>query len=239
MPSVDCVVVATPTRSQVKYAQAVGRGLRPFPGKEDCLVIDVVGVSDRLDLQTLPRLFGLRQTAAGETVIEAIDRQVRQDRARRHEAARPAQRKGEGPMRSREVQLLGRRRRRERKLSWLRHGPYWLLSIGQGGLLALGPAGERWSVVRLDRDRIERLAVDVDLGYAHGIAEDYVRQSGAIGLADASARWRHAPMNDAQAGLLRRLGITPPEGASKGEASDLITVARGAALLDRLARRAA
>ena len=58
-------------------------------------------------------------------------------------------------------------------------------------------------------------------------------------LADASARWRHAPMNDAQARLLRWLGITPPKGASKGEASDLITVARGAALLDQLARRAA
>jgi putative ABC transport system permease protein len=49
----------------------------------------------------------------------------------------------------------------------------------------------------------------------HGIAEDYVRQTGAMRLADASARWRRAPMNDAQAALLRRLGITPPEGASK------------------------
>jgi hypothetical protein len=46
-------------------------------------------------------------------------------------------------------------------------------------------------------------------------------------------------MNDAQAALLRRLGITPPEHATKGEASDLITVARGAALLDRHARQAA
>jgi hypothetical protein len=58
-------------------------------------------------------------------------------------------------------------------------------------------------------------------------------------LADSSARWRQAPMNDAQARLLRHLRITPPESATKGEASDLITVARGAALLDRLARRAA
>jgi hypothetical protein len=73
----------------------------------------------------------------------------------------------------------------------------------------------------------------------HGIAEDYVRHSGALRLADASARWRRAPMNDAQASPLRRLGITAPEGATKGQASDLITVARGAALLDRLARQAA
>ena len=149
-PSVDCVIVATPTRSQVKYAQAVGRGLRPFPGKDDCLVIDVVGVSDRL---TCKRSRGCSACASqprpSETVIDAIDRQVQQDRVA---AARPTQRKAEGPMRSHEVQLLGCGRR-EGNLRWLRHGRYWLLSIGQGGLLALAPAGERWSVVRLDRDR--------------------------------------------------------------------------------------
>jgi len=239
VPSVSCVVMATPTRSQVKYAQAVGRGLRSFPGKDDCLVIDVVGVSDRLDLQTLPRLFGLRKPArAEESVIEAIDRQTREDQTGPHAWAPSGQRRREGQMRSRGVNLLSQRGR-ERKLSWLRHGPYWLLSIGQGALLALAPAGERWTVMRVERDRVERIAVDVDLAYAHGIAQDYVRHTGATHLADASARWRQAPMNDAQANLLRRLGVTAPNGATKGQASDLITVARGAALLDRLARQAA
>jgi superfamily II DNA or RNA helicase len=130
-PSVSCIVVATPTRSQVKYTQLVGRGLRTFPGKDDCLVIDVVGVTDRLDLQTLPRLFGLRQpTAVGETVTEAIDRQTRQDRAAQAPAAGAARRKPEGAMRSRDVQLLGSRQR-ERKLHWLRHRDHWLLSLGR------------------------------------------------------------------------------------------------------------
>ena len=240
VPSVSCIVMATPTRSQVKYAQCVGRGLRTFPGKADCVVIDVVGVSDRLDLQTLPRLFGLRtQTSIAESVIEAIDRQTREDQTRlQADASSSGRRRREREMRSRDVQLLGRRGR-ARKLSWLRHGPYWLLSIGQGAVLALAPAGERWTVLRVERERVERLAVDVDLGYAHGIAQDYVRHVGASQLANASARWRQAPMNDAQAKLLRRLGITPPEGATKGQASDLITVARGAALLDGLARQSA
>jgi ATP-dependent helicase IRC3 len=239
VPSVSCVVIAMPTRSQVKYAQAVGRGLRTFPGKDDCLVIDVVGVSDRLDLQTLPRLFGLHKPIrAEESVIEAIDRQTREDQSPRPAATASGHRRREGPMRSRDVRLLGQRGR-ERKLGWLRHGPHWLLSIGHGAVLALAPAGERWTVMRVERDRVERLAVDVDLAYAHGIAQDYVRHTGATQLADASARWRQAPMNDAQAALLRRLGITPPPGATKGQASDLITVARGAALLDRLARQAA
>jgi type I site-specific restriction endonuclease len=53
-PSLECIVIATPTRSQVKYAQIAGRGLRTYPGKTDCLIIDVVGVTDRHDLQTLP-----------------------------------------------------------------------------------------------------------------------------------------------------------------------------------------
>jgi len=234
-------VMATPTRSQVKYAQCVGRALRPFPGKQDCLVIDVVGVSDRLDLQTLPRLFNLRTPPAADiTVSEALDRQANEDRARQAGGAGPTPRRPrtDGPMRAREVALLGRRRR-DRKLRWLRHDGYWLLSIGQGGLLALVPGGERWTVVRLDRGSVERLAADVDLGYAHGIAEDYVRQTGAMWLADASARWRRAPMSDAQARLLRRLGIQAPDGATKGDASDLIARAQGARQLDRLAHRAA
>jgi hypothetical protein len=46
-------------------------------------------------------------------------------------------------------------------------------------------------------------------------------------------------MNGAQTNLLRRLGISAPEGATKGEASDLITIARAAQLLDRLVQPAA
>lgn len=38
IPTVSCVILATATKSLVKYLQMVGRGLRP--GKDDCLVID-------------------------------------------------------------------------------------------------------------------------------------------------------------------------------------------------------
>jgi ATP-dependent helicase IRC3 len=234
-PSVDCVVMATPTRSQVKYAQCVGRALRTFPGKRDCLVIDVVGVSDRLDLQTLPRLFHLhRQPAAEITVTEALDRQATRDHAG---AATTSRRPAEGSIRSRHVGLLGPRH--EARLHWLRHDRYWLLSVGGGALLALAPAGEHWTVIRLDRDGHERLAADIDLGYAQGIAEDYVRASGTRRLADPRAAWRRAPMSPAQMGELHRLGVPVPRQATKGEASDLIALTQGTRRLDRLASRAA
>jgi hypothetical protein len=192
-------------------------------------------VSERLDLQTLPRLFHLhRQPAAEITVTEALDRQARRDRAG---AATASRRPAEGSIRSRHVGLLGPRH--EARLHWLRHDRYWLLSVGGGALLALAPAGERWTVIRLDRDGHERLAADIDLGYAQGIAEDYVRASGTRRLADPRAAWRRAPMSPAQVGELHRLGVPVPLEATRGEASDLIALTQGTRRLDRLASRAA
>ncbi|MCA8922216.1 MAG: DEAD/DEAH box helicase [Planctomycetes bacterium] len=57
-PEVSCVAMARPTRSPGLYAQCVGRGMRPFPGKSDCLILDFVDVSS-VPLETLPSLFGL------------------------------------------------------------------------------------------------------------------------------------------------------------------------------------
>jgi len=39
-PPIDAVVLLRPTRSPALYLQTVGRGLRPSPGKKDCLVLD-------------------------------------------------------------------------------------------------------------------------------------------------------------------------------------------------------
>lgn len=70
-PEVSCIAMARPTRSSSLYTQCVGRGTRLFPGKEDCLVLDFVDVSD-VSLTTLPTLFGLPQDMqlAGEDVEE-------------------------------------------------------------------------------------------------------------------------------------------------------------------------
>lgn len=74
-PSVSCVAMARPTRSESLYTQCVGRGTRLFPGKQDCLVLDFVDLSD-LSLVTLPSLFGLpgQLDLAGGPVTEAAER---------------------------------------------------------------------------------------------------------------------------------------------------------------------
>lgn len=45
-PSISCAVLARPTKSLPRYFQMVGRVLRPYAGKTDCLVIDHGGTVD-------------------------------------------------------------------------------------------------------------------------------------------------------------------------------------------------
>lgn len=45
VPDVGCIVLARPTKSIVLYRQMIGRGLRPAPGKTDCLVVDHAGAT--------------------------------------------------------------------------------------------------------------------------------------------------------------------------------------------------
>lgn len=49
-PPVECVAMARPTQSRILFAQACGRGLRPYEDKIECLILDFVGVSCRFDL---------------------------------------------------------------------------------------------------------------------------------------------------------------------------------------------
>lgn len=41
-PDTDCVAILSPTKSRSRLCQAIGRGTRRAPGKEDCLILDFV-----------------------------------------------------------------------------------------------------------------------------------------------------------------------------------------------------
>lgn len=58
LPSADCVVLARPTRSWSFAVQMIGRGLRPYPGQRECLILDLGGATDLHDLRAAPVLIG-------------------------------------------------------------------------------------------------------------------------------------------------------------------------------------
>lgn len=63
LPWLSALVVARDTGSQVWFTQALGRGLRTYPGKTDCLVLDCSSSSSRLVLDTF---FDLGREIAGD-----------------------------------------------------------------------------------------------------------------------------------------------------------------------------
>jgi superfamily II DNA or RNA helicase len=210
-PAVDCIVVARPTRSRPLYVQMIGRGTRPYPGKDDCLVLDLVGATARHDLMTAASLFRLPAHAiANVGVAEAAAHAEETERRRLdHEE-----------LVARTVDLF-----RGRPLHWVSAGPgRFVLALGDG-MLVLTQTGERWRALVKRRDDVEILASDLPLDYAQGTAEDYARKVGARALVDPQAAWRVAPATDRQLAALRRSRIRARAGLTRGEASDLLSAA--------------
>ena len=52
LPMVACIIDARPTKSEIRFVQTIGRGLRTFPGKDHLLVFDHAGNHLRLGLVT-------------------------------------------------------------------------------------------------------------------------------------------------------------------------------------------
>lgn len=77
-PSIACILLARPTKSQVLYIQSVGRGLRPYPAKHECLVIDCVGNSSKHSLAQLATVTGFDSSRRGVGNGEVVPRDVKE-----------------------------------------------------------------------------------------------------------------------------------------------------------------
>lgn len=75
IPNIDCVLLARPTRSRNLLIQMIGRGLRLFPGKKNCHIIDMVATLETGVLST-PTLFGLHPD---EVLEKSNIKELRQD----------------------------------------------------------------------------------------------------------------------------------------------------------------
>lgn len=82
-PSIQCAILARPTKSPSFYMQQVGRALRLFPGKTEAVILDGVDNSTKHSLVTLGDLFGLpgRFNLAGGDAMAAADaiERIRED----------------------------------------------------------------------------------------------------------------------------------------------------------------
>jgi superfamily II DNA or RNA helicase len=71
-PAISCVAIARPTKSRALYTQMAGRGLRIFPGKSDCLLLDFCGNSGRHKLASALDVLGGRYTEEEEEIAQKL-----------------------------------------------------------------------------------------------------------------------------------------------------------------------
>ena len=235
-PSVECILLARPTRSHGLFTQLVGRGLRIFPGKERCLVLLFTTTGARiLTLHSLGKGKQLKEAekTAEETGIEGFSEPIP---LFDEEAI-----DGVG-LYARVVDLFGLS-----KNAWFRDGATFSLGLGEHegyerALVILPPNGsDDWQLVGVGRSvthtdawgeskvkrgswQVRSLAEAPDVEELMAMAVDVVERRAVPILSDKAKRWRKEPASDGQKRFARKWATaTVVEGLTKGEAAQLIT----------------
>lgn len=252
LPLTECILHAKPTRSATLYEQITGRGLRPHPGKGNCIVIDMVDVSRRHSLQTAGVLYGLPPG------LSAKGRDLRKlaEELEEIQTTYPnfdiSQAFDGGGMLSLDqikvkaqtfdiwtVPQLGAFGS-GRAMNWIKiaEDVYRLQYPWQDGTEVLQVSKDllgKWDLSLTlrpangapTRQRTIATAV-VDADAAAGLAEAFVLQErrSIMKLKDKDAPWRSRPASPKQEQLLTRLRVPFKRPISMGQASDMIDLAQ-------------
>lgn len=199
LPSIACVILGRPTSSTTLYQQMVGRGLRLHPGKRDCIILDVTGVTGRHRLATLVSLGGadrpedipddLLMYEDDETELAVDGLPEPPEIPDGSDAPEPVE-YADGDLAHELVDLFG-----QSHSAWLRTDRgVWFLPAGPNGFVFLAPrAGDRFDLCGIASSvpgaEVFPIRTDMEIGYAMAAGDEYV---GGFPMwqAERSAAWR-------------------------------------------------
>lgn len=176
-PTINVILMARPTKSAGLYIQCVGRGLRLWPGKESCFVLDFTDRGHNLDAimtlsNTIPEAIHVKEQEGEEigrkeidrtpkiTVLETVDK---------------------------EFDILGSAR-----FIWVQVGDEWSLQDDERREIVMQPTDEGGYVATLyypDGTSKQIVNSQLPLEYCSGVCEDFARRHLKIAFADASKPW--------------------------------------------------
>jgi len=228
-PYIDCIVMARPTKSQMLYQQCIGRGLRPAPGKKDCLIVDMVGVTRDHNLVTVSKLTGLPLTKEEQPADPVAGGGGSASQPGLGMSLIDIMRSfgtivdGNGSVVSSAIDLFG-----NSWAQWIPANGKWILPAGKSIYVLQQNVVGKWDVWEKPSTG-SRVLVNqgLDLGYAQGFAEGKARGETQI-LSAKDAAWRTMPITESQKNMLTKFRtplIKSMDQYSRGEASDAITVA--------------
>lgn len=177
--SLSCIVMARPTKSKTLYIQSVGRGLRTYPGKENCLVLDFSDHYHNLDsIMSLSSIISEeieKQEDIEEKDCQEIDKEPKTEALEEIDEV---------------FDILGRER-----FIWIDIGDgEWSLQDDIKNEIVMQPKEDGYTAKLYCADGSTRQIIDtpLPLEYAQGSCEDFARQYLQVAFADANAPWMNA-----------------------------------------------
>lgn len=236
-PWCSAVVIARPTSSASLYVQMAGRGLRPYPGKLDALIMDVVGVTGKHRLASIADLGGADRVEQLDDELAQYEPDAEVDLLELLDAESggggmfhvdPG---ADGPLTSEVVDLFGASRQ-----AWLRTPRgVWFLQAGDD-LVFIAPSSTgmvgQYAVAKCPAyaQGGEFLRDGLDLDMAMSWGEHHASE--ARNLTRKSAGWRKRAPSGGQLGRAAQLGIVVQPFATMGDVSDAIGAAIAAGRID-------
>lgn len=187
--------------------QAVGRGLRLFPGKNDCLLLDVVGNTKKHNLMQVGALTGIPYPVQDKSASsEAQDRTIRSVR----------------DILVAEDEAIEIYRNKPRTFNWIRTGDQLGLQIGFNHYLVVRPTddgyeavncylkGWKYTEVPVQSAPIVDICLSVAEEYAQYLAD---KSSGPLQYQMVDSELKIVSPSQKQVALLKRYGLDVPASA--------------------------
>jgi superfamily II DNA or RNA helicase len=225
IPPADCAIIARPTTHRGLYVQMAGRVLRPAPGKDDALILDVVGAARRHALRAEIDLVGLAdltRTAEADAMLDGELGDEDDELVVLDGPASLAQADQDGRLVAQEVDLFHGSR-----WAWntTRAGAWFLSTDSRYLVIIPGLESGTYDIATVGR-RVGSGSAWVtravpDLGYAMGYAEECIEPV-EMTLAGRDRGWRSRPVSDKARRLAERLRLPVNAGSRAGEVSQMI-----------------
>jgi superfamily II DNA or RNA helicase len=224
--TISCVVFVRHTQSPIVWIQGIGRGLRLFPGKKECLLLDFTDNSDRLSLSMPPNLLDEADLFDDEDENEdefSDPHYFSDDKEDEHDNIFTKLPNGDliiAPIAVNEIKLI------DTEFAWSHHGTDWVLSLGieEGSII----------IHKLDSNEIAcsvfkvapntppiKLLGPVDRAFAMMTANNYAETLNTR-FSQKNRDWRTLPATPGQINLLKNLNADKV--SVRGLASDLIAL---------------
>lgn len=220
-PWASCAVIARPTQSQPLYIQMVGRVLRPWPGKKDALVLDVVGSGGKLATLVDLAPGQVESINENESIAEAADRENQEQNT-------PPNRSSHD-LKVSDIDLFT-----GSSQAWLLTDKgVMFIPIGKGEVF-LWPTDEGlWDVAYApEQGKWERVRTALPLGMAQAWAETEAEERMSFNTG-RDASWRKKKPSEKLTGFASRLNVSLEEAMQAGEISDRISVRLASKKFDR------